>query len=171
MHQVPRRRLSEEEKSCVYLLVSENIRTMNTIEIKQRKKLVAPFISVCILIMLITAGGIFLTDKYKDDTMKKVSFVVGLTVFAYLIYSPVKKLVKNQPIIILTDDSIVLYDAKQVVIRKEKIIEIDVAFVDETGYFLNIKTENETHKTNISWLDRTPNEIKDLIKKYAPMHR
>lgn len=140
---------------------------MDTIEIRQRKKMVVPFIGFCMLIMLITAGGIFFTDKYKDDTTEKVSFMVGLILFAYLMYSPIKKLIKDQPIITLTDDSIVLHMTKPVVIPKKNILEIDVTYVEETGYFLTIKTENETHETNISWLDKTPDEIKDLIKRYS----
>ena len=139
---------------------------MDTIEIKQRKKMVVPFIGFCILIMLITAGVFFLTDKYKDDTRGKVFFLTGLILFAYMIYFPIKKLIKNQPIIVLTDDSIVLHMTKPVVIPKNNILEIDVTYVEDSGYFLNIKTENKTHQTNISWLDKTPNEIKDLIKKY-----
>jgi len=139
---------------------------MDTIEIKQRKKMVVPFIGFCILIMLITAGVFFLTDKYKDDTRGKVFFLTGLILFAYMIYFPIKKLIKNQPIIVLTDDSIVLHMTKPVVIPKNNILEIDVTYVEDSGYFLNIKTENKTHQTNISGLDKTPNEIKDLIKKY-----
>ena len=140
---------------------------MDTIEIKQKKKMVVPFIGFCILTMLITAGIGFFTDKYKDDTTSKVSSIVGFILFAYLLYSPIKKLIKNQPIIILTDDSIVLHMTKPVVIPKKNIMEIDVTYVEEMGYFLTIKTEKETHETNISWLDKTPDEIKDLIKKYS----
>lgn len=116
--------------------------------------------------MLISAGIGFFTDKYKDDTTNKVSTIVGFILLAYLLYSPIKKLIKNQPIITLTDDSIVLHMTKSVVIPKENIMEIEVTYVEETGYFLTIKTENETHEENISWLDKTPDEIKDLIKKY-----
>ena len=41
-----------------------------------------------------------------------------------------------------------------------------VTHVDEIGYFLNIKTKDTTHETNISWLDKTPDEIKELIEGY-----
>src|SRR5689334_16871107 len=98
---------------------------MDTIEIKQRKKMVVPFIGFGIL-MFIISGGILFTDKYKDNTTSKVSFIVGLILFAYLLYSPIKKLIKNQPIITLTDDSIVLHGTKSVVIPKKNIMEIEV---------------------------------------------
>lgn len=128
--------------------------------------MVVSFMAVGVLIMLVTASGIFLSDKYKDDTTKKVSFIVGVIIFVCFMYSPAKKLVRNQPTIVLTDDSIVLHVPKQVLIPKNQITEIDIIYVEETGYFLNIKTESENHQTNISWLDKTPAEIKDLIKKY-----
>jgi hypothetical protein len=116
--------------------------------------------------MVGTGFGIFFSEKYKDDTTKKISFLVGLAIFTYFIYSPVRKLIKNQPIIVFETDSILLNTSKSVAIQKNEIEDISVNYIDETGYFLNIKTKNATHEANISWLDKTPDEIEELIKVY-----
>ena len=128
--------------------------------------MVVPFILIGVLLLLITGYSIFFTTKYRDDTTEKISFFVGVAIFGYFTYSPVRKLLKNQPIIILESDSVILNTRKAVMIPKNEIEHIEVSYVDETGYFLNIKTKDVTHETNISWLEKTPDEIKELIKRY-----
>jgi hypothetical protein len=139
---------------------------MSKIEIRQRKKMMIPFLLICVLLFLITGLGIFLTEKYKDDTTKKISFLIGVVIFVYFTYPSVIKLLKNQPIIVIEKDLIVLNTKQLVTIRKSEIEHIDVTYVEETGYFLNIKIKDTTHETNISWLDKTPDEIKKLIEAY-----
>jgi hypothetical protein len=138
---------------------------MGRVEIKQRKKMVIPFLLLGTVIMIGTGFGIFLSEKYKNDTSKKVSFLIGVAVFCYFIYFSVIKSIKNQPIIVFDTDSIIL-NTKDVTIRKNDIEHLSVTYIEETGYFLNIKTKGATHETNISWLDKTPDEIKELIKAY-----
>jgi hypothetical protein len=136
------------------------------VEIKQRKKLVIPFLLIGAVIMVGTGLGIFFSDRYRDDTTKKISFLVGVAIFCAFIYSPLRKLIKNQPIIVFETDSIILNQNKRITIQKKEIEGLSVTYIDETGYFLIIKTRETTHETNISWLDKTPNEIKELIKVY-----
>jgi hypothetical protein len=140
---------------------------MSRVEIRQRKKMVIPFLLIGTVIMAVTGFGIFFSEKYKDDTTKKISFFVGVAIFGYFIYSPVRKLIKDQPIIVFDSDSIILNTHKRVTVQKGDIEDISVTYIEETGYFLNIKTKDSTHETNISWLDKTPNEIKELIKVYG----
>src|SRR5687768_11970434 len=102
---------------------------MNTIELRQRKKMVIPFIAVCLLLILLTAYGIFFTDKYKDDTTKKIGFIAGLLIFLYFTYLPLKKLVKNQAIIVFNEEGIVLNTKKTVVIPKRDIDHLEVVYV------------------------------------------
>jgi hypothetical protein len=127
--------------------VSENENSMNSIEIKQRRKLVGPFFAACLLFILI-------------------GVVVGFVVFGYTAYAPIKKLLQHQPIIVLADDSIALHEKRTVVIPKSAIQEIEVVHEEDDGYFLRIKTEKENHKASLTWLDTTPDEIKNLIERY-----
>lgn len=126
-----------------------------------------PFLLIGTVIIIGTGIGIFFSDKYRDDTTKQISFLVGVAIFCYFTYSPVRKLIKNQPIIVFETDSIILNTNKCVTIQKKEIEDMSVTYINETGYFLNIKTKDTTHETNISWLDKTPDEIKELIKVYG----
>ena len=129
--------------------------------------MVVPFLSFCLLLISITGYGAFFTEKYKDDLTTKISFFIGVAIFGYFTYSPVMKLLMNHPIIVIEKDSIVLNTKKSITIRKSEIEHIDVTHVDEVGHFLNIKTKDTTHETNISWLDKTPDEIRELIEGYT----
>ena len=140
---------------------------MDKVEIKQRNKIIIPFLLIGTVTILGSGIGIFFTEKYKEDATIKISFFVGLAIFCYFIYLPVRKLIKNQSIIVFETDSIILNTNKRIIFKKEEIENISVTYVDETGYFLNIQTKETTHKTNISWLDKTPNEIKELITSYG----
>jgi hypothetical protein len=39
-------------------------------------------------------------------------------------------------------------------------------YVESVGYFFSIRTEKENYETNVSWLDKTPDQIKELITRY-----
>lgn len=41
---------------------------------------------------------------------------------------------------------------------------LSVNYINENGYFITIKIKDPNHETNISWLDKTPDEIQELIK-------
>ncbi len=39
-------------------------------------------------------------------------------------------------------------------------------YVESVGNFFSIRTEKENYETNVSWLDKTPDQIKELITRY-----
>ena len=119
-------------------------------------------------LLLTTVFGVFFMGKHKDEAIATISFIVATVAIIYFTYLPLRKAIKNEPVIVLTDDSIVLNTPRSVVIPKSEIRIIDVDYVKESGYFLNIKTDKENHVTSISWLDKTPDQLKSLIKKYQP---
>ena len=129
--------------------------------------MVISFLLIGTLIMVVTGFGIFFFEEYKDHTTKKISFFVGVTICCCFSYSPVRKLIKSQPIVIFETDSIIMNTNKSVTIKKEDIEDVLVTCIEATGYFINVKTKDSTHQTNISWLDKTPDEVKELIKVYG----
>lgn len=141
---------------------------MNTIEITYRRKAVGLLFAIFLLILLLSAYVSFFTDKYKDTILDKVSLVAGVIFMSYTLYAPFKKLLNNQPIIVLADDSIVLNEKKTVVIPKRAIREIEVVHEEEDEYFLHINTEKEHHRIQLTWLHTTPDEMKNLIERYKP---
>jgi len=151
----------------IYMDVRGNIICeMGKIEIRQRRKMVIPFLSVSLLLLLITAYGLF-KEEYKYKMITKISFSMGVAILFYLSYSQVIKLLRNQPIIVLEEDSIVLNTKiKSTTIQKGQIEHLEVKHIEEVGYILIIKTKDTTHETNISWLEKTPDEINELIQGY-----
>ena len=140
---------------------------MNKVEIRQRKKKVLSFLLIGTVIIVVTGFGIFFSEKYKENTTTKISFFIGVAFFCYFIYSPIKKLINNQAIIIFDTDSIILNTNLPITIKTKEVEGMSVTYIEEKGYFLNIKTKETIHETNISWLDKTPDEIKELIKVYG----
>lgn len=110
---------------------------------------------------------LFSMEEYKNDTTKQISFFIGVVIFIGFTYSSVIKLVKNQPIITIDNNAIVLNEKQSIIIKKEEIEHTDVTYVNEIGYYLNIKTKDTTHEINISWLDKTPDEIRELTKAFG----
>jgi len=135
-------------------------------EIKQRKKLVVPFL-IMIALTIIGVGLLsFVSDKYKEDTSGKIYFLLSTLLVAYILYHPVKKLLKNEPILVFDDESITYNKPKPVTIPKDQIEQTEVKLIDDDGYFLFIKTKQTEHKININWLDKSPDEIREILKNY-----
>jgi hypothetical protein len=62
--------------------------------------------------------------------------------------------------------SCILNNKKVVLISRHEIQNIEVIYVESVGYFFSIRTEKENYETNVSWLDKTPDQIKELITRY-----
>ena len=97
--------------------------------------------------------------------MTKILVLLGLAYFIYTIYPPVKILLKNEPVLVFKSESILINSTRKEV-NRTNIRRISVQHVAEVGYFLNIVTEKETHEVNVTWLEKTPDEIKALITRY-----
>lgn len=136
---------------------------MNTIELRLRKKTTVPFAVLAILALTVGIYTVFVKDGYSLYVK-----AIGIVVFMYTLYwlyITIKKLLKNVPIITLNDEAIILNE-ENVSIPKSEIQNIDVIYIDDTGYFLSIKTDKKNYETNVSWIDKTPEQIKELIKRY-----
>jgi hypothetical protein len=138
----------------------------DTVEIRQRTKWVVMFLLTGVLLFMTTGCWIFFAEKYAHDLTARRGYIVGLGIFLYFAYSPVVKLLKNQPIITFAPDSIILNTSRKTVIGRDTIRYIDVVYEEGEGYFLNIKTAQEDHKVGLTWLNTTHVQIGDLIGRY-----
>ncbi len=94
---------------------------MSRTESKQKKKLVVPFL-IRVALTIICVGLLsFVSDKDKEDTSSKIYFLLSTLLLAYILYHPVKKLLKNEPILVFDDESITHYNPKPVTIPKDQI--------------------------------------------------
>ncbi|NOS94497.1 MAG: hypothetical protein HOP30_21505, partial [Cyclobacteriaceae bacterium] len=108
----------------------------------------------------------FISDEYKEDTSSKIYFLLSTLFLGYILYHPVKKLLKNEPILVFDDESITHYNPKPVNIQKDQIVQTEVKLIDDDGYFLFIKTKQTEYKISISWLDKSPEEVQEILKNY-----
>lgn len=144
---------------------------METIEIRQNKKRLIPMLAFMTAALLGMTYYIFLSGKFDGIIIIKAVFVVAGGSLAYVIYIAAKKLFKNEPVLIIDRNIITIHEKgkpasylwQQVTswkIEKEK---------DGPTEYLIIKTADSTKKVNISWLDRSPFEIEQLIHQYKPL--
>jgi hypothetical protein len=139
---------------------------MHTIEIKQNKKTLIPAISIFIVVIVLTTYFVFFTDKVGDNKIIKYGYI-PLTIFmVYQLFGPIKKLLSDVSIITFSEESITLRTDKVIMIPKHEIQNIEVEYIDEKGFFLKIKSSKGDFETNVTWLDKSPEQIKELIKGY-----
>ena len=139
---------------------------MNTIELRLRKKTVFSFTIVTILALVLGTSIVFLKGEYNDNLLVKIASIAVSIYVLYLLYPTIKKTKKHEPVIILKENEIILNNKKVVLISRHEIQNIEVIYVQGSGYLLSIKTGRENYDTNVSWLDKTPDQIKELITRY-----
>jgi hypothetical protein len=140
---------------------------METIEIKQNRKLTVIFVVILTAALFAMTIYVFFTDSYQNDLQTKLVYAVLNAVLLYTIYNQLKKLKDRTAIISINPDAISIHEGlKPVRIEKKDIQSITVEYISENGYFLIIETEAKTHKINITWLDKSSEEIKQLVKNY-----
>ena len=139
---------------------------METIEIRQNKKTLIPMICGLGIALVAMTYYIYFSGKFDNNNTMKLLYVFLTASLLYAIYIPTRKFIKNEPILILAKDSIEIIDKKKTTsihwlqIRDWKIEN------DEGTRYLIIDTAEIKKKINISWLDKTPEEIEILITKF-----
>jgi len=137
-----------------------------TIEVRYRRKYLAPMCVAAIVIVL--TMNYFLWNDNKSIYYKIASSAFGGWIL-FVIAPTIKRMIMNEPIVTLMPDKIVLNVGRRRFIHKVDIRYIDVIYEEEKGYFLEIKTENKRYSVNVSWMDRTPDDVRDLVKFYEPI--
>jgi ABC-type uncharacterized transport system permease subunit len=140
---------------------------MQTIEIRHNNKRIIPM-----LILLTTGiiGGscyIYLSGNFKITNTLILMNTASVVIFIYTLYKPAIKIIKKEPIITLTKDFIEINDNKPVSFLWIQISEWQIV-IEENTHYLVLRTADQARKVNISWLDKKPTEIEELIKDYKP---
>ena len=139
---------------------------MQTIEIRPNKKLLIAFIGLIALVMVGMIIYIFTSNKYADNNLMKLLYV-GLN--AYLIFSLyklAKRLKGNRAALTITREAIIIDDyGSEQSYKWRDIQDVSISTDDSTSY-LTLKTLAGEKKVSISWLDKSPTKIKELIDVY-----
>lgn len=111
----------------------------------------------------------FFSGKFDDNTLLKV-VTVGLIVWLlYWLYFPVRQMIKNEPVLILSKSEIttnrkgkpITYLWSQIQswhIEKDK---------ESSSQYLILETTEGKKSVSISWLEKKPAEIEELISAYS----
>lgn len=111
---------------------------------------------------------IYFSGKFDHNNIMKILYLVLNVSVAYTIYVPAKKFFKNEPVLTFSKSEIEIHEKGkpesllwlQVInwrVEKEK---------DGNTHFLIIETADKKYKINISWLEKPPNEIEELLQTY-----
>jgi hypothetical protein len=140
---------------------------MQTIEIRQNKK------AVTIMLVLLVAGWlginyyVYVLKGLKTNTELNFLNIVITGIMAYAIYKGAKRLRSNDPVLIFTKSDLTINEkGNPESFLWLQIIEWKIENDDGTEY-LNIQTADTTKKISISWLEKKPREIKELMTEYS----
>lgn len=138
---------------------------METIEIRQNRKPLIPFLALWIASSIGVIYFIYFSGMSNITTM-----VFYFLINAFLIYNtyiPLKKFFQNLPILKLNNSEIEIYDkGTSFLLLWEQIIEWKIETDEEGIYYLIIETADKKQKINISWLDKSPDAIEKLLQHY-----
>jgi hypothetical protein len=140
---------------------------MQAIEIRQNKKSLIPTLALLIAGWIGLCYITFFSDKIANNYIR-IFNVIMIIAMAYSFYFPIRKLIKNEPILILSEFGIEINEKiKPVSLSWLQIIDWNIEKEkDNNTFYLILKTEDKNRRINISWLQKTPGEIEELVQVY-----
>ena len=141
---------------------------METIEIRQNKKTLIPMLAVLTAALFGMTYYIYFTGKFDNNNTMKVVYVFLTASLLYAIYIPTKKFIKNEPVLTFSKSEIEINKkGKPVSFLWLQVIAWTIEKEEDGGtHYLTIETADTKKKINISWLDKRPNEIEELLQTY-----
>jgi dipeptide/tripeptide permease len=142
---------------------------MQPIEIRQSKKKLISFIVIMFVSQIGLVYLIYFSGNYNLSTTLKVAYAGMLAALIYFLYLPVRKLIKNEPVITLTKSDITINVKRKPVtylwsqiqgwhLEKDK---------ENSNRYLILETTEGKKSAHISWLEKKPAEIEELIISYS----
>jgi hypothetical protein len=142
---------------------------METVEIRQNKKILIPMLVILSLALVGTFYYIFLSGKFDHGNIIKLIYVLLTASLGYAIYVPTRKFIKNEPVLKLSKSEIELNEkGKPVSFLWIQVIGWKIEKdTDSSTHYLVVQTTDTKKKINISWLDRKPAEIEELLIAFS----
>lgn len=141
---------------------------MDKIEIRQNKKTLIPFLTILLIAFFGMIYYIYFSGKFDNNDTMKVLYIFLSVSLLYAIYIPTRKFLKNEPVLTICNSEIEINEkGKPVSYLWEQIIDWKIEKEDDGGtHYLFLQTAEKKNKINISWLDRRPSEIEEILLKY-----
>jgi hypothetical protein len=143
---------------------------METIEIRQNKKTLIPMLAVLTATLFGMTYYIYFSGKSDNNNTMKIVYVFLTASVLYTIYIPTKKFLKNEPVLTFSKSEIVINEkGKPASFLWLQVIDWNIEKEEDGGtLYLTIETADTKKRINISWLDKRPNEIEQLLQTYKP---
>lgn len=141
---------------------------METIEIRQNKKTLVPMLVVLTAALFGMTYYIYFSGKFDNNNTMKIVYVFLTASLLYAIYIPTKKFFKNEPVLTFSKSEIEINEkGKPVSFLWLQVIDWHIEKEEDGGtHYLTIETADAKKKINISWLDKKPSEIEELLQTY-----
>jgi len=141
---------------------------METIEIRQNKKTLIPMLTVLTAALFGMTYYIYFSGKFDSNNTMKIVYVFLTASLLYAIYIPTKKFFKNEPVLTFSKSEIEINEkGKPVSFLWLQVIDWKIEKEEDGGtHYLTIETADTKKKINISWLDKRPSEIEELLQTY-----
>jgi hypothetical protein len=141
---------------------------MTIIEIRRNKKTLIPMLAFLTAALLGMTYYIYFSGKFDNNNTMKIVYIFLTALMIYAIYIPAKKFFENPPVLTFSKDELEINEkGKPVSFLWLQIIDWKIE-KDEDGptYYLTIETAIVKRKINISWLDKRPTEIEQLLHMF-----
>jgi hypothetical protein len=141
---------------------------METTEIRQNKKTLIPMLALLAIGFLAGIYYIYFSGKFDNNRTMKIVYAFLSLSLAFTIFIPARKFFKNEPVLTLNNSEIIINEkGRPVSFLWPQIIDWKIEKEEDGGaHYLIIKTAEKTRKVNISWLEKSPAEIKELLSLY-----
>lgn len=141
---------------------------METIKIRQNKKTVIPMLAVLTVALIGMTYHIYFSGTFDNNNTMKIVYIFLTASLLYTIYIPTKKFFKNEPVLTFRKSEIEINEkGKPVSFPWLQIIDWKIEKEEDGGtHYLTIETADTKKRINISWLDKRPSEIEELLLTY-----
>jgi hypothetical protein len=139
---------------------------METIEIKPNKKLLGAFMIFILLVMIGMTIYIFTSAKYANNSLIKIGYIVFNAYLIYSIYKLIRLLRSNRPTLTISKGALSFSEGDIEHSYKWNNIQDVSVYLEDSNSYLKVSTLDGDKKITLSWLDKSPKKIKELIDVY-----
>jgi hypothetical protein len=142
---------------------------MEIIEIRQNKKTLIPVLAIFLVVHIGMTYYAFFSGNWEKMPAMKVVYVIITAVFLIGLYFPVRKFIKNEPVLTISKSDITINEKRKAVsFLWIQVHNWKIEFESDGGTpFLVIETAKEKKRINIAWLEKDYEEIEELIITYS----
>jgi amino acid permease len=139
---------------------------MTTVEIRHRRMPLVLLIIILLVSILIYAYLAFIMDVFKGNTYASAIMAVASAIVLYSIYKVIRKLQDTEPALRFTTSYLeISRKGKMERYLWSQITEWKIE-PDDRNHYLLIQAAGNSKRIDITWLDRKPGDISELMHQY-----